>query len=173
MNFLFKILKRLHDAPDATVLQEIRGTEIVKASGKDLSILMTKALVFIRASGLKKGDRCALLGSNSIRWVAADLALMANGVIVVPLYVRQAPAELVAMVRDSGASRILCENQELRDALRHAGTDMPPISLFDEVFAHGGSIGYISSNFSPSDPVTIIYTSGTSGEPKGVVLNVG
>jgi len=173
MNFLFKILKRLHDAPDATVLQEIRGTEIVKASGKDLSILMTKALVFIRASGLKKGDRCALLGPNSIRWVATDLALMADGVIVVPLYVRQAPAELAAMVRDSSASRILCENQELCDALRNAGVDTPPISLFEEIFAQDGAISYDSSKSSSSDPVTIIYTSGTSGEPKGVVLNIG
>ena len=173
MNFLFKISKRLHDTPDATVLQEIRGTEIAKASGKDLSMLMTKAAVFIRACGLKKGDRCALLGANSIRWIAADLALMANGVIVVPLYVRQAPAELAMMVRDSGASRILCENQELGDALRRADGDMPLISLFEEVFANGGSIGYISTNSSPSDPITIIYTSGTSGEPKGVVLNIG
>ena len=173
MNFLFKILKRLHDTPDAIVLQEIRGTEIVKASGKDLSMLMTKAAVFIRACGLKKGDRCALLGPNSIRWVAADLALMAEGVIVVPLYVRQAPAELAAMVRDSGASRILCENQELCDALRNAGADTPPISLFEEVFAQDGAISYDSSKSSSSDPVTIIYTSGTSGEPKGVVLNIG
>ncbi|HEV2222371.1 MAG TPA: AMP-binding protein [Candidatus Acidoferrales bacterium] len=173
MNFLFTIMKRLHDTPDATVLQEIRGAEIVTASGKDLSMLMTNAAVFIRARGLKKGDRCALLGSNNIRWVAADLALMANGVIVVPLYVRQASAELAAIVRDSGASRILCENQELCDALRNADRDVPPISLFEEVFAHGGSVGYISSNFSPSDPVAIIYTSGTSGEPKGVVLNIG
>ena len=94
MNFLLTILKRLHDTPDATVLQEIRGAEIVRASGKDLSMLMTNAAVFIGACGLNKGDRCALLGSNSIRWIAADLTLMANGVIVVPLYVRQAPAEL-------------------------------------------------------------------------------
>ena len=173
MNFLFTIMKRLNEMPDATVLQEIRGAEKVKASGNDLSMLMTKAAVFMRACGLKKGDRCALLGSNSIRWIAADLALMANGVIVVPLYVRQAPAELAMMVRDSGASRILCENQELCDALRNADRDMPPISLFDEVFARGGSIGYISSEFSPTDPLTIIYTSGTSGEPKGVVLNIG
>lgn len=173
MNFLFKILKRLHDTPDATVLQEIRGTEIAKASGKDLSILATKAAVFIRACGLKKGDRCALLGSNSIRWIAIDLALMTEGIIVVPLYARQAAAELAMMVRDSGASRILCENQELCDGLRHADTDMPPISLFEEVFAHGGTISHVSSQFSPGDPVTIIYTSGTSGEPKGVVLNIG
>jgi len=173
MNFLPKIWKRLNERPDAAILQEIRGAEIVKASGKDLLMLMTNAAVFIRARKLKKGDRCALMGSNSIRWVALDLALMMEGIIVVPLYSRQSPPELAVMVRDSGASRILCENQELCDGLRHADTDLPPISLFEEVFAHDGSIGYISSNFSPSDPVTIIYTSGTSGEPKGVVLNIG
>ena len=40
---------------------------------------------FLIARGLKKGDRCALLGSNSIRWVALDLAMMAEGIVVVPL----------------------------------------------------------------------------------------
>ncbi len=49
---------------------------------------------FLGSRGLKKGDRCALLAHNSIRWVAMDLAIMAEGLIVVPLYARQAPAEL-------------------------------------------------------------------------------
>lgn len=173
MNFLDTIFAQLDKAAGATIVQEIRGQQVAPASGNELLSLVAKVRGFLTATGLRKGDRCALLAPNSIRWVAADLALMADGVIVVPLYVRQAPAELAMMVRDSGASRILCENQELCDALRNADRDMPPISLFDEVFADGGSIGYISSKFSPSDPVTIIYTSGTSGEPKGVVLNVG
>lgn len=173
MNFLERILAQLDKAAGATVVQEIRGQQVVAASGNELLSLTARAREFLAATGLRKGDRCALLAPNSIRWVAADLALMAHGVIVVPLYVRQAPAELAMMVRDSGASRILCENQELCDALRHADGDMPPISLFEEVFAHGGSIGDISSQFSPGDPVTIIYTSGTSGDPKGVVLNIG
>lgn len=173
MSFLERIFERLDESGGATIVQEIRGQKLVRASGDDLLSLVAKARGFLTATGLRKGDRCALLAPNSIRWVAADLALMANGVIVVPLYVRQAPAELAMMVRDSGASRILCENQELGDALRHADTDMPPISLFEEVFTHSGTISHVSSHFSPGDPVTIIYTSGTSGDPKGVVLNIG
>jgi len=58
------------------------------------------ARAFLTQKGLKKGDRCGLLAHNSIRWVAMDLALMAEGLIVVPLYARQAPAELVAMMKD-------------------------------------------------------------------------
>ncbi len=173
MNFLDRIFAQLDKAAGATVVQEIRGQQVAPASGNELLSLVAKVRGFLTTMGLRKGDRCALLAPNGIRWVAADLALMANGVIVVPLYVRQAPAELAAMVRDSGASRILCENQELCDDLRRSDGDMPPISLFEEVFAHGGSIGYTSSESSASDPVAIIYTSGTSGEPKGVVLNIG
>lgn len=173
MSFLERIFARLDEAGGSAVLQEIHGQQLVPASGNELLSLVAKARGFLTATGLRKGDRCALFAPNSIRWIAADLALMANGVIVVPLYVRQAPAELAMMVRDSGASRILCENQELCDALRNADGDLRSISLFEEVFAHDGSVGYISSESSPGDPVAIIYTSGTSGDPKGVVLNVG
>ena len=59
------------------------------------------ARAFLAAAGLRKGDRCALLAPNSIAWVALDLAAMAEGIIVVPLYARQAPAELAAMMRDA------------------------------------------------------------------------
>ena len=43
-----------------------------------------------------------MLGNNSIQWVALDLALMAEGAIVVPLYARQAPAEIAGMMKDCG-----------------------------------------------------------------------
>ena len=57
---------------------------------------VAQARSFLRSRGLKKGDRCALLAHNGIDWVALDLAIMAEGLIVVPLYARQAPAELVS-----------------------------------------------------------------------------
>lgn len=173
MNFLERIFVRLDEAGGATVLQEIRGQQFVAASGNELLSLAAKARDFIVATGLKKGDRCALLAPNSIRWAALDLALMAEGIIVVPLYARQAPAELAVMVRDCGAARICCENAVLRDALLEVYRDAPPISLFEEVFAAASGATAPPRIFAPADPVTIIYTSGTSGEPKGVVLNAG
>ncbi|HVB08411.1 MAG TPA: AMP-binding protein, partial [Candidatus Acidoferrales bacterium] len=172
MNFLERIFARLDEAGSATVLQEIRGQQFVPASGNDLLLLVAKAREFIVATGLKRGDRCALLAPNSIRWAALDLALMAEGIIVVPLYARQAPAELAVMARDCGASRICCENAVLRDALLRAHGDAPPISLFAEVFASATTANAPPMPAAPADPVTIIYTSGTSGEPKGAVLNM-
>ncbi|MEK7829939.1 MAG: phosphoenolpyruvate carboxykinase domain-containing protein, partial [Acidobacteriota bacterium] len=133
------------------------------------------ARTFIRNSGLKKGDRCGLLAPNSIRWTAMDLALMAEGVIVVPLYSRQAPNELVSMLKDCSAAMVICGDQTLREGIATNWQDnAPPLAMFDDVFATtpSGDIGDAPNQSADKDIVTIIYTSGTSGEPKGVMLNV-
>ena len=173
MNFLERIFRHLDEAGSATVLQEIHGQEIVKASGNELLSLVGQARGFVRQSRLQKSERCALLAPNSIRWAALDLAMIAEDVIVVPLYTRQSPAELAVMIRDSGASRVCCGSTELRNGLSQVMPDAPAISMFEEIFASAPIGALPPVSLSPADPVTIIYTSGTSGEPKGVVLNAG
>lgn len=174
VNFIDQILRQLDEAGDRAVIQEIRGNEIRKTSGKELLQMISKAVGFIESSSmqLRAGNRCALLGPNSIRWIAVDLALMIKGIIVVPLYSRQAPAELATMVRDSGASAILCGGAELRSALLEALQEDRPTALFDEVFQSDPATS-MNTSHDPSRPLTIIYTSGTSGEAKGAVLTEG
>ena len=58
-----------------------------------------------------------LLGNNSIHWVALDLALMAEGAIVVPLYARQAPAELAGMMKDCGPRFFFVSDAELGESV--------------------------------------------------------
>ena len=125
------------------------------------------------SKGLKKGDRCALLAHNSIDWAALDLAIMAEGLIVVPLYARQAPAELSAMMKDCSPAIICCGDAALRDGILQAWPAAPPQYLFDEIFSHPGASVNGNPKLAESDPVTIIYTSGTSGEAKGVILTAG
>ncbi|HXE76334.1 MAG TPA: AMP-binding protein [Candidatus Xenobia bacterium] len=174
MNFLDNIFERLRRNPGRVVLQEARDGQIPATTAGEVLELVRRARSFIRAAGLKKGDRCALLAPNSVRWVALDLALMAEGVLVVPLYSRQAPKELAAMVRDSGASMVCCADAALRDALAKELAVLPPTPLLDEVFAESAEgISDAPELRADADPVTIIYTSGTSGDAKGVVLTVG
>jgi long-chain acyl-CoA synthetase len=123
---------------------------------------------------LKKGDRCALLAHNSIQWVAMDLAIMAEGLTVVPLYARQAPAELVAMMKDCWPAVIACGEKPLADAIVEAWPDAPPHFCFENIFT---PTRQPAENPVPvlaeEDVATIIYTSGTSGEAKGVMLSAG
>jgi long-chain acyl-CoA synthetase len=174
--FIGDIFTQLRTAADTRVLAEIREGEITGVTGNELLELVRKARTFIASKNLKKGDRCGLLAANSIRWVAMDLALMAEGLIVVPLYSRQAPAELVAMMKDSTPSLVCCGDAVLRDGITHSWANAPPQYLFDEIFAGIDAVQLERPQVGKDDAVTIIYTSGTSGEAKGVVLtaaNVG
>lgn len=177
MNFLETILHRCHQYPDSPLLQEARDGQIVVATGRDLLALVNKARLFLRKSGLRKGDRCALLAPNSIRWAALDLAIVAEGGIMVPLYARQAPSELVVMMKDCSPSLLCCADETLRHAVAECWRDAPPSFLFEEIFAPAGSDGEPEAGdpqtLADNDAVAIIYTSGTSGEAKGVILTAG
>lgn len=174
MTFLDDIFAQLNIA--APMLQEFREGELVAVTGGELLEMITAAREFLADRGLQRGDRVALLAHNSVRWVAMDLAIMAEGLIVVPLYARQAPSELVVMMKDCSPALICCGAEALRDAIAQSWPGAPPLVTFDEIFREFEPISSEKPNLFESDPVTIIYTSGTSGEAKGVVLtaaNIG
>jgi long-chain acyl-CoA synthetase len=179
LSFLDDIFGRLEAAGDAVVVREMPDQSGLGLTGRGLLKQVAQARAFLAARGLKKGDRCALLAHNSIASVAMDLAIMAEGLIAVPLYARQAPPELVAMMKDCSPALICCGDSGLRDGIVENWPEAPPQVLFEDVF--GGDsrplqkaqgAGHPPSH-GDSDPVAIIYTSGTSGEAKGVVLNAG
>jgi long-chain acyl-CoA synthetase len=172
MQFLEQILSSLKLNGDTVVLQEVRGDQTVSFTARQLLGQVQAARGYVRRLRLKKGDRCALLAHNSVRWVAMNLAIMAEGLTAVPLYARQAPAELVAMMKDCWPAVIACGEQSLADAIVQEWPDAPPFFCFDNVFATGReTVERPAPAGVESDVVAIIYTSGTSGEAKGVMLN--
>ena len=177
MNFLENIFSRLQNAAGHVVLVEAHAGGNQTATGSELLAQISAARAFLRASGLAKGDRCALVAPNSVRWAALDLAVIAEGLIAVPMYARQAAGELGAMLRDAGVGLICCGDAALRDAISAVWPEAPQFVLFDEIFsAATPSAATASASFpalSPQDTVAILYTSGTSGEAKGVMLTVG
>jgi len=172
-SFLESIFEQLRRAANRVVLREVRGKEFVSVSGQELLEQVQSAREVIRGAQLRPGDRCALLGANSIRWVAADLALMAEGLIVVPLYARQAPGELAGMIEDCGARLLLTSEVAAGQSLTEAIPDRVRQISLEELVQRGAPQKRALEPPAPrsdSDIVTIIYTSGTSGEAKGVCL---
>lgn len=75
------------------------------------------------------------------------------------------------MMKDCAPAQLLCSDAALRDSITSIWPQSPATALFDDVFATAGSDASPPVTLAGDDAVTIIYTSGTSGEPKGVVLN--
>jgi long-chain acyl-CoA synthetase len=174
MTFLEQIFASLERSGDDVVLQEIRDGLAVSLSARQLLAQVLVARAYLRRLRLKKGYRCALLAHNSMQWVAMDMAIMAEGLTVVPLYARQAPSELVAMMKDGWPAVIACGEQSLADSIAQEWPEAPPSFCFENVFTAGrGTVENPALTVAEEDVVTIIYTSGTSGEAKGVMLNAG
>ena len=171
---LDQIFQKLERTGDTVVLQEMRDGQPVSLTAAELLAQVRIARSYLRRLRLKKGDRCALLAHNSMQWVAMDLAIMAEGLTVVPLYARQAPAELVAMMKDCWPSVIACSDKSLADSIVAAWPEAPPYFCFENVFTPGREpADDPAPSLADADVATIIYTSGTSGEAKGVMLSAG
>jgi long-chain acyl-CoA synthetase len=183
-DFLENIFAQLQRSFGRVVLREIHGEQFIGLTGRELLEQVQSARELLRRYNLRPGDRCALLAPNSIRWIAIDLALMAEGVVVVPLYSRQAPTELIAVMQDCQPRLLIAGDTSLGDAVAQAwpavASAAPQRVLFDELLPQINKTASASppqpiapNPRSDSDLVTIVYTSGTSGEPKGVCLNTG
>jgi len=187
MNFLERIFDNLRDHPEQTKLIEVCNTSLVGTDGAGILELVGRARAAIEKVGVDPGDRVALLAPNSTRWVAADLAILAAGAIVVPLYARQDPNELAVMMRNAVPRLLVAETKELAAPLIEAWSadqELPEdASLEQRAEAVGCTVLDLEALFEPApsakglhpraedDTIAIIYTSGTSGEPKGVMLS--
>jgi len=182
MSFLDQVFERLAKCSGQALLTELCDPTPVVVTGRDLLDMIRQARAFLRSRGLRAGDRCVLLAPNGVHWIAMDLAIIAEGLIAVPLYFRQAPSELVAMMKDCSPSLICCGDAALRGAVAKEWPEAAPQVLFDDIFSERNrSKGDESSwagasaphELADSEIVSIIYTSGTSGEAKGVMITAG
>jgi long-chain acyl-CoA synthetase len=167
VSFVDRMLRALEEHKERAFVVEIRGDRQATTRGALLRAMVEDARGVLRANGVVPGDRVVLIAANSAQWIATDLAVLAEGATVVPLYARQAPAELAAILRDADP-RLVVIDGGLETPLAEQGVAVPRL-VIDALFPGAREQPKPAVPIARDHVVTIIYTSGSSGEPKGVM----
>ncbi len=173
--------------PNNVALELQRNDEIESCTYADLRRMAESVGHWIGQNKFARGSRLAIVADNHPRWVAAYLGIIASGCTVVPLDTALHADQLAKLLKDSGSSVLFCDTKHAaiaREAV--AGLDVGLILMDPERMAHDsaekhwlGNLPAIfeggSGNFQPAlsqaeDIASLLYTSGTTADPKGVML---
>jgi long-chain acyl-CoA synthetase len=152
----------------------------------------------LRDLGVGRGDTVAIMGDPCPEWTVADLAAQALGAITYGIYPTSSPSEVRYLLEHGGARVLVVETQEHLDKALPVLDDVPAVAhvvIVDTraVFLHrdrrvqpfaaleesgaptasSSALAELAAGVKPEDPATIVYTSGTTAHPKGVLLEHG
>lgn len=152
-----------------------------------MDALVARWQAALERDGLEPGDRVAIMLRNSPEWVLCDIAALGLGLVVVPLYTQDRPDNVAYMLGNSGCKVLLLEGEEQWKALAEVRAQLAGIVRFLAVKRVSDAAeprlksleAWLPSSAPPTRHVsqdskalaTIVYTSGTTGRPKGVMLS--
>lgn len=161
-------------------------------SSDDFRLRVEELSLGLRALGVEKGDRVAILSENRPEWAMADLATLTAAAVDAPIYSTLTPPQVLYILNDSEAKVVFVSNAlqakkvaevrgqapHLRHVIRMDAAPIPETLSLDEVREKGRpvlaqdpqAVRRRAAEAKPGDLATLIYTSGTTGDPKGVML---
>jgi long-chain acyl-CoA synthetase len=145
-----------------------RGYRTVSLSYRQVAELAFRFGRELANRGINKGERVLIWGPNSAEWAAAFFGCALRGVIVVPMDDAAAPEFALRVAEQVSAKLLVCSRE-------HAQAGIPTLILDDlqEALRRHSAEPYNPVPIEASDPLEIVFTSGTTAEPKGVVISHG
>jgi long-chain acyl-CoA synthetase len=147
----------------------------------DLRELATRAAGFLASEGIKSGDRVMLISANAPEWGMSYFGVLKAGATCIPCDPESSTTEILNFARAGNAAGMICsqsvldEHPELQDTLREQG--LTRLWTYEDVFAlpdeqtEDERIALLPQRAHPQGVASLIFTSGTTGQPKGVMLS--
>jgi len=191
------LCERARRLPDSVAFRSKHFGIYRERRWRDYARLVAHAARALQSLGIGRGERVAIMGDVCEEWMICDLAAQSLGAIVYGIYPTAAMAEVEYQMRDGGACVFIAEDQEYVDKILPIADrllNLRAIVVLDDAamfgYAHpklqrfGELLGRVSavdidwleaqvSAISPEDAAFIVYTSGTSGHPKGALVSHG
>ncbi len=177
---LQQFLNRVAATPHKIYLHQPKNSQWKSYSWSEVNTQARTIAAALQAQGFEKGDRIAILAKNSMEWVVADLAIAMAGLISVPIYSTAGEDTITYVLEHSGSKAIFVGKLDSNEALKAANPGLPTIGFpYAGVEADTQWQDWLEQ-YSPLEDIvipalediyTIVYTSGSTGNPKGVVLS--
>jgi long-chain acyl-CoA synthetase len=191
------LCERARTMPDSVAFRSKHFGIYRERRWRDYAALVAHAARALQSLGIARGERIAIMGGVCEEWMICDLAAQSLGAIVYGIYPTASAEEVDYQMRDGGACVFIAEDQEYVDRILRIADQLPDLRAivvlddsamfgyehtklrrFGELLDATGEpdIDWLevqTASLSPNDPAFIVYTSGTTGHPKGALVTHG